>query len=265
MNSLLFIMYYSHLIVKLMLTYHRQSGDLCKWQNKPPITLFKLSTFHHYSLFSSVRLVISIFITLSLALTLSPSLLYSSSIYLYADFSWSIILLEFFNINLQNMTLKIYIIFHFIQCHNHLDQSFLIVHTDCFQVFIIINEFTVNILYVNIWLLLNISLGLIPLRVWTLKGQMLFRKLLPMYPAPAINVNVGLAAYFSLSLIKSVAYFIFVERVIRDCFQILVLAYNLLWTIVGAYMLLLILASSFSVQWIFVLGTVCQVLRIVYR
>lgn len=73
-------------------------------------------------------------------------------------------------------------------------------------------------------------------RVGTLKGQMLFRKLVPVYLAPTINVNAGIAASFSLSLINSVVYFIFVERVIRDYFQIFKLAY-LLRTIVGTYTL----------------------------
>ena len=49
---------------------------------------------------------------------------------------------------------------------------------------------------------------------------MLFRKLVPVYLVPTINVNVGITASFSLSLINSVVYFIFVERVIRDYFQI---------------------------------------------
>ena len=49
---------------------------------------------------------------------------------------------------------------------------------------------------------------------------MLFRKLVPVYLVPTINVNAGITASFSLSLINSVVYFIFVERVIRDYFQI---------------------------------------------
>lgn len=65
---------------------------------------------------------------------------------------------------------------------------------------------------------------------------MLFRKLVPVYLAPAINVNAGITASFPLSLIDSVVYFIFVERVIRDYFQMFELAY-LLRTIVGTYTL----------------------------
>lgn len=44
---------------------------------------------------------------------------------------------------------------------NHLDQSFFIVHLDCFQVFAIINKSALNILCINVCLFLVIFLELI--------------------------------------------------------------------------------------------------------
>lgn len=58
--------------------------------------------------------------------------LYDLSISLNADFSWSVILWEFFHINLQNVTFDVCVIFHFEKYHNHCNQSFLFVHSQLF-------------------------------------------------------------------------------------------------------------------------------------
>lgn len=190
---LIIIMHY-FLILKPMLIYSRQSRGLRKWQNKPPISLF--SSVHS----TTITHFLAKYIFLYLFFYLSLSMIFHGVLYYEI----------FFMLILQNVTLNVCIIFHFMEYHNHLDQSFFIVHLDCFQVFAIINESAMSILCINVCLFLVISLGLIPIiEDVNFERPYAFQNVYTNLPSLKINVNGGLSAYLIISLINSVVYFIF--------------------------------------------------------